>query len=191
MSKQHGRSAVVSTAYRSARTCSRALRRSTGRYDSSRSWNGRPTSRGSSRDWRAFVSAVTLTTLSTGSCNRRVFEEVKASCDRTLAEDIEVPTDKAADILIVVDNSGSMASEQDKVAARFHEFFAQLLVSGVDFHIGVVTSDPTEEGALLARDPDDVGALILLGRARIALGDYEGALTPALGRAVQHRLPAG
>jgi hypothetical protein len=62
---------------------------------------------------------VVVTMLTAGSCNRRVFEEVKASCDRTIGDEIEVPTDKAADILIVVDNSGSMAEEQDELVDNF------------------------------------------------------------------------
>lgn len=53
------------------------------------------------------------------SCNRRVFEPVQTSCDVTIGDAIEVPTDKAADILIVVDNSGSMQEEQVKLAANF------------------------------------------------------------------------
>ena len=53
------------------------------------------------------------------SCNRRVFEAVQTSCDVTIGDTIEVPTEKAADILIVIDNSGSMAEEQDELAQNF------------------------------------------------------------------------
>lgn len=52
-------------------------------------------------------------------CNRRVFEEVKPTCDQTIANDVDIPAEKAADILIVVDNSGSMQEEQDRLAAAF------------------------------------------------------------------------
>jgi hypothetical protein len=44
------------------------------------------------------------------------------------------------DILWVIDNSGSMSSEQKKLADRFTAFFKQLNSSLVDFHIGVVTT---------------------------------------------------
>ena len=67
----------------------------------------------------AVLATVAVTALTAGSCNRRVFEAVKSSCDRTLATEIDIPTDKAADILIVVDNSGSMAEEQDELVANF------------------------------------------------------------------------
>lgn len=63
----------------------------------------------------------------------------------------DVFTQKGAarvDILWMIDNSGSMAAEQEKVADRFNQFFNQLIISQVDYHIGVVTSDPAEGGVL-------------------------------------------
>jgi hypothetical protein len=63
----------------------------------------------------------------------------------------DVFTQKGAaqvDILWMIDNSGSMAAEQEKVAERFNQFFNQLIISGVDYHIGVITSDPDDGGAL-------------------------------------------
>lgn len=44
------------------------------------------------------------------------------------------------DILWVVDNSGSMTSEQNKLGDRFSAFFKELQKSLVDYHIGVVTT---------------------------------------------------
>ena len=63
----------------------------------------------------------------------------------------DVFTQKGAaqvDILWMIDNSGSMAAEQEKVAERFNQFFNQLIISGVDYHIGVITSDPDDGGVL-------------------------------------------
>jgi hypothetical protein len=54
------------------------------------------------------------------------------------------------DVLWMVDNSGSMAAEQNKLAERFNEFFSQLIRSAVDYHIGIITSDPAENGVLRA-----------------------------------------
>jgi hypothetical protein len=54
------------------------------------------------------------------------------------------------DVLWMVDNSESMDAEQKKVAERFNEFFSQLIRSAVDYHIGVVTSDPNDNGVLRA-----------------------------------------
>lgn len=88
-----------------------------------------------------------------------------AACDRCpldppvpipdAIETVDVFTQRGAarvDILWMIDNSGSMASEQDKVAARFQEFFARLVESEVDYHIAVVTSDPADDGVLRAYD---------------------------------------
>ena len=68
-----------------------------------------------------FVSLSVMTTIVAVSsgCNRRVFVEVPPTCDSTLASDVEVPAEKAADILIVVDNSGSMLEEQARLAEAF------------------------------------------------------------------------
>ena len=52
------------------------------------------------------------------------------------------------DILWVIDNSSSMALEQEKLADRFGVFFAHLVAADVDYHIGVVTTDAGEGGAL-------------------------------------------
>lgn len=79
-------------------------------------------------------------------------------CDPEVINQIAVPTtqddvfeQKSAaqvDILWMIDNSGSMAAEQEKVADRFNQFFNQLIISGVDYHIGVITSDPRDGGIL-------------------------------------------
>lgn len=85
---------------------------------------------------------------------------VAAACDECdpVVNQIPVPDDivdvfeqkEAAqvDILWVIDNSESMAAEQSKIAGRFADFFRQLIVSRVDYHIGVITTDPAERGVL-------------------------------------------
>jgi hypothetical protein len=56
------------------------------------------------------------------------------------------------DILWVVDDSESMAQEQEKVSNGFSAFFQQLLDSQVDYQIGVVTTNPAGAGILRAYD---------------------------------------
>jgi hypothetical protein len=48
-----------------------------------------------------------------------VFEQVEPTCDVTIPSDREIPTQKAADILVVIDNSGSMLEEQQNLADNF------------------------------------------------------------------------
>jgi hypothetical protein len=60
------------------------------------------------------------------------------------------PTDEV-DILWVIDNSISMNDEQVEVGAKFQDFISNLEETGVDFHLGVVTTD--------LDDPDHNGKL--------------------------------
>lgn len=59
------------------------------------------------------------------------------------------------DILWVVDNSLSMGNEQDELIARFKEFIASMEETGLDWHIGVVTTDleDSEKRGVLMGDP--------------------------------------
>lgn len=57
----------------------------------------------------------------------------------------------SVDILYVVDNSCSMANDQDDLADNFPSFMQHFLNSGLDYHIGVVSSD--------VRDPQHSGKL--------------------------------
>lgn len=64
-------------------------------------------------------------------------EKVK---EATIVRPAAVPT--PADILFVVDNSGSMADEQENLARNFDAFIEQIAGAG-DYQIGVVTTDTT------------------------------------------------
>ena len=64
---------------------------------------------------------------------------------------LQVPID-SADILWVIDNSGSMDQEQTSLRDNFASFSNNLVGSGMDFHIGVVTTDmdnPAQMGKLV------------------------------------------
>jgi len=52
-----------------------------------------------------------------------------------------VPPTDALDLLVVVDNSGSMTEEQSSFAFELPRLFEALLARGLDVHVGVVTSD--------------------------------------------------
>lgn len=55
------------------------------------------------------------------------------------------------DILWVVDNSGTMADEREQLGEKFDQFMSRLLLSGADYHIGIVstdTEDPNHSGRL-------------------------------------------
>lgn len=56
-------------------------------------------------------------------------------------QNIEVNSNNKADILVVIDNSGSMKHEQSSMAQRFGSFINQL--SSLDWQLGIATTDPT------------------------------------------------
>ena len=68
-------------------------------------------------------------------------------------DQFEQAPSNAVDILWIVDNSKSMQEEQDAVAAAAGSFLAQLEDAGMDFHLGVVTTDMSSSNA-------DAGALM-------------------------------
>lgn len=65
------------------------------------------------------LALIGSATIAIAGCNRRVFERVKPTCDQTIASDVDIPAEKASDILIVVDNSGSMQEEQTRLGEAF------------------------------------------------------------------------
>lgn len=56
-----------------------------------------------------------------------------------VSQNINVNTNRKADILVVIDNSGSMMQEQANMGARFGSFLDQL--NGLDWQVGVTTTD--------------------------------------------------
>jgi hypothetical protein len=82
----------------------------------------------------------TLTTLflaaMAGACG-----DITSFADRRFEEAWQQSPSAEADILFVVDNSGSMADEQSLLAAGFNSFISEIESTGTDFHIGVVTTE--------------------------------------------------
>lgn len=67
-------------------------------------------------------------------------------------------TTPSVDVLWVVDNSGSMDAEQTQLADNFPVFMPYFLGSGLDYHIGVTSTDMKnngENGRLVAADNGD------------------------------------
>lgn len=63
---------------------------------------------------------------------------------------VQIPQ-PAVDILFVIDNSGSMDAEQAAIARNFPVFAEYFALSGIDYHIGVVSTDmddPSSGGRL-------------------------------------------
>ena len=58
---------------------------------------------------------------------------------RQVSQNIDVIVNNKADIVVVIDNSGSMKVEQQNMAARFATFLDQL--NGLDWRVAIITTD--------------------------------------------------
>ncbi len=79
--------------------------------------------------------ATRLSDLATGSHLGPTGLPVQVACTTAVAEALRV------DFVWVVDNSASMLEEQEALSATADQFFSALARSGIDFRLGVVTTD--------------------------------------------------
>lgn len=78
-----------------------------------------------------------------------VVHDIDTAENVMLVEDIYLTeTREQTDILFVVDNSCSMMNKQEYLADNFFFLKDQLLALDLDYHIGVTTTDPLDEGRL-------------------------------------------
>ncbi len=121
---------------------------------------------------RAVVLALIL--VGCGSENGIVGDEEEPDIPNPLEIEDVTRTDRfiqtpptVIDVLFVIDDSGSMLDEQDELAANFPSFFQWFQGSGVDYHVGVTSTDmdnPAKMGrlssaaGLLWIDPDTPSA---------------------------------
>jgi len=74
-------------------------------------------------------------------------DDVLRALSNTTDEFVQNAASKV-DILWVVDNSNSMSQEQAGLGASFSAFIGELMGSGVDYHIGVISTDVADGGVL-------------------------------------------
>jgi hypothetical protein len=101
-----------------------------------------------------------------GCASENDLANVRASDEWIQADNSQV------DILWVVDNSESMADEQDALALGFEAFVEELEGANTDFHLGVVSTDMEGEGGRLIGDPavitnDDAYVDLFTDRVRL------------------------
>lgn len=84
---------------------------------------------------------------------------------------------KAVDILFVVDNSASMSTEQASMASRFNNFIGTLNAAGLDYRIGITTTDISNPTTNPPRSINQNGAL--QDGKLIAFGNGSYYLTPS------------
>jgi hypothetical protein len=70
---------------------------------------------------------------------------------------VALPGTVKTDILFVIDNSGSMSDEQNALASAFSSFITEFVNKGVDYHIGVISTDSNSYSNVpITNDPNNV-----------------------------------
>jgi hypothetical protein len=101
------------------------------------------------RTWMATL----LTSVLFLGCQDYGFEELPRSVIKEKRWSQTIAVSSAADILFVVDNSGSMAGEQQQLGESFRAFTDVLDEKfGGDYHIGVITTGMESEACPKCRD---------------------------------------
>ena len=93
---------------------------------------------------KSFRIATGLTALALTGCPTRDISQIDTSPAIEITRPITVKTNRQVDILFVIDNSNSMAEEQNSIANNFPKFInvLQSVQGGLpDVHIGVTSSD--------------------------------------------------
>ncbi len=97
-----------------------------------------------------------------GMCNRSCMASESCSngmcgaCAGTsqTAESIVLP----ADIIVVVDNSGSMTDEAESVQDSMNLFVSEIIASGIDAHVVLISSDSSDDQGICVPAPLGSGA---------------------------------
>jgi hypothetical protein len=100
----------------------------------------------------AVAGACSETNIQGGAITEKVIPHAAEPQDVINTDSYEQIQKPQVDILWVLDNSCSMADEQTAVAANFPVFMSYFLGSGLDYHIGVVSTDmdnPDQSGKLI------------------------------------------
>lgn len=90
----------------------------------------------------SYTYVVTAVDALGNTSNNSVSFQVKNNI-RPVSQDITVTLNNKADILIVIDNSGSMNKEQQNMAQRFATFIDQL--NNLDWRVAIVTTDVAKD----------------------------------------------
>ena len=95
-----------------------------------------------------------------GACLEHDVKEVAYEKVVVAPKLLELDINRDVDILFVIDNSGSMAEEQARLARNFPAFIAELDGMQADYRIGVTTTDVAHPGCGGAATPEN-GNLVL------------------------------
>lgn len=133
---------------------------------------------------RALIRAglvLVLVGLMGGGCQQYEFEELPSSVIKESRWETTVVISAAADILFVIDNSGSMVGEQLQLGASFGAFTDELeKFFGDDYHIAVVTTGVESTGCPPCTDTNHFSCMNATGeggRFQDWLGHNDGTVS--------------
>jgi len=86
-------------------------------------------------------TALLTVLLALPACEDYLFDQVCPEAISEVARTVPALEPTPADILFVVDNSGSMREEQENLAANFASFIDALSGGGGDFRLAIITTD--------------------------------------------------
>jgi hypothetical protein len=95
-----------------------------------------------------------------GACLEHPVKPVIYDKGEVVPLDLPIDDNRDVDILFVIDNSGSMAEEQARLARNFPAFVARLEDMGADYRIGITTTDVKHPGCQNGATPEN-GNLVL------------------------------
>lgn len=88
-----------------------------------------------------FVLSTLAVAVLAGGCNSHPIKPVEFDGSAVKANPVPLDVNKKVDVLLVIDNSGSMGEEQANLAANFGPFIEELEEAGADYRIGITTTD--------------------------------------------------
>jgi hypothetical protein len=104
------------------------------------------------------LALLALPSLAVGAgCQDYLFERKCPEAVTQAEQSVEVGEPVPADILFVIDNSGSMADEQENLVRNFQTFIDVLANSDLDYRIAVVTTDLGNDADQITRGPEQAG----------------------------------
>jgi len=118
------------------------------------------------------VITLTLTAL-LGGCLSHPVEEVRYDKIEVVPTMLPIDLNRDVDILFVIDNSGSMAEEQARLARNFPAFIDSLDNMGADYRIGITTTDVAHPGCTKDASPEDGGLVLRSCTEAVAEGAFQ------------------
>ena len=107
----------------------------------------------------------------TGACLEHPVKRVAYDKLEVIPLDLPIDDNRDVDILFVIDNSGSMAEEQARLARNFPTFVAALDDMGADYRIGITTTDVKHAGCPASVGPTPENGELVLRSCTETIGE--------------------